>query len=73
MIDYMLKTSDITKTFRKADALRNVSITIESGKIYGLIGSNGAGKSTLMRIEYTKNLCSKPRICIRKASNLSRR
>lgn len=50
MIDYMLKTSDITKTFRKADALRNVSITIEFGKIYGLIGSNGAGKSTLMRI-----------------------
>ncbi|WP_338651237.1 ABC transporter ATP-binding protein [Lysinibacillus sp. Y5S-8] len=50
LTDYMLKTNEITKTFRKSDALRNVSITIESGKIYGLIGSNGAGKSTLMRI-----------------------
>ncbi|MBU5266962.1 ABC transporter ATP-binding protein [Virgibacillus proomii] len=50
MTDYILKTNEITKTFRKVDALRNISITIESGKIYGLIGSNGAGKSTLMRI-----------------------
>mgnify|MGYP001113829204 CR=1 FL=1 len=46
----ILKTNELTKTFRNHDALKNVSITVEPGKIYGLIGSNGAGKSTLMRI-----------------------
>ena len=29
-----------------------VDFTVESGKIYGLIGENGAGKTTLMRVLY---------------------
>lgn len=35
---------------QKIVALRNVSLTFEPGKIYGVIGSNGAGKTTLLRI-----------------------
>ena len=31
-------------------ALENLSTTIESGSIYGLVGSNGAGKSTLLHL-----------------------
>lgn len=31
-------------------ALNNVSLTLEKGKVYGIIGSNGAGKSTLLRV-----------------------
>lgn len=31
-------------------ALTNISLSIESGKVYGVIGSNGAGKSTLLRV-----------------------
>lgn len=31
------------------DVLRNVSLTVEAGRISGLIGLNGAGKSTLMK------------------------
>ena len=50
MNDSILKTNNLTKTYKGTDALHNVSISLESGKIYGLIGQNGAGKTTLMRL-----------------------
>ncbi|SED13297.1 ABC transporter ATP-binding protein [Paenibacillus sp. GP183] len=50
MKQYVVKTNSLTKSYRGSFALRDVSITLESGKIYGLIGQNGAGKTTLMRI-----------------------
>ena len=40
----------ITKTFGDTRALEDVSLTLEEGKIYGLLGNNGAGKSTLLNI-----------------------
>ena len=44
---------DVSKTFETKDgsvhALKNVSLSIESGDIYGIIGMSGAGKSTLVR------------------------
>ena len=44
---------DVSKTFETKDgsvqALNHVSLSIESGDIYGLIGMSGAGKSTLVR------------------------
>lgn len=44
---------NVCKTFQSKDgsveALKNVSLTIESGDIYGIIGMSGAGKSTLVR------------------------
>ncbi|WP_410512861.1 ABC transporter ATP-binding protein [Paenibacillus sp. BR2-3] len=49
MKSYVVKTNSLTKIYRGSFALRDVSITMESGKIYGLIGQNGAGKTTLMR------------------------
>ncbi len=49
MEQYVLRTEQVTKQFHNFLALDNVSITLESGKIYGLIGKNGAGKTTLMR------------------------
>lgn len=39
------------------DAIRNVSITINQGEIFGIIGRSGAGKSTLVR---TLNLLNRP-------------
>lgn len=46
----ILKTEHLTKTYKKCTALEDVSIRINEGRIYGLIGKNGAGKTTLMRI-----------------------
>ena len=49
MANTILKTENISKRYGSNQVLNNVSITLESGKIYGLIGVNGAGKTTLMR------------------------
>ena len=46
----MLKAEKITKYFGSFQALSEISLSIEKGSIYGLVGSNGAGKSTLLRI-----------------------
>ena len=47
-----LEGRDITKRYRGAlaPALDHVSLSVERGRIYGLVGRNGAGKTTLMRI-----------------------
>ena len=46
----MLEIKNLSKQFDGNYVLNNVSMTIEFGKIYGLIGANGSGKSTLMNI-----------------------
>jgi len=46
----ILKTQNLTKKYGDKFAVDNVSLTVEKGDIYGLIGQNGAGKSTFMRI-----------------------
>jgi ABC-2 type transport system ATP-binding protein len=45
-----LQTYNISKKYGNINALDNVSLQIEKGQIYGLIGLNGSGKSTFMRI-----------------------
>ena len=46
----MIECKNISKTFWKKYALKNINAKIESGKITGIIWENGAGKSTLMKI-----------------------
>lgn len=49
-MNYILETNGITKVYGRKKALDNVSIHVEQGDVYGLIGKNGAGKTTLMKI-----------------------
>lgn len=46
----MIQLQQVTKKFGSYTAIQNVTLTIERGKIHGLIGASGAGKSTLLRL-----------------------
>ena len=51
----MIEISHLTKEFdnpdkTKLDVLRDISLTVEAGDIYGIIGMSGAGKSTMLRL-----------------------
>src|SRR5205814_7774539 len=46
----MLVITHVSKSFGAMRAVDDVSLTIDSGEIVGLIGENGAGKTRLMRI-----------------------
>lgn len=45
----MLSINNVYKSFGSKQVLNNLSLTINDGSIFGLVGVNGAGKSTLLR------------------------
>ena len=45
-----IQVQNLCKSFGKVQALRDVSLEVASGQIYGLLGPNGAGKTTLIRL-----------------------
>lgn len=45
-----LKAVGLNKSFGTKEVLKNLDLTIEPGRIYGLIGRNGAGKTTLLAL-----------------------
>ena len=46
----LLEIKHLNKSFDNKEILKDVNLTIKSGKIIGLLGKNGAGKSTLIKI-----------------------
>ncbi|MDD7541568.1 MAG: lantibiotic protection ABC transporter ATP-binding protein [Mobiluncus porci] len=54
MTDFILETRQLVKKFgrgtRAQIAVNQVSLHVETGKVYGLLGPNGAGKSTTLKM-----------------------
>ncbi|WP_295611938.1 ATP-binding cassette domain-containing protein [uncultured Methanobrevibacter sp.] len=48
MVDYVIKTNQLSKIYSKNKVVDSVNMHVERGKIYGLLGKNGAGKTTTM-------------------------
>lgn len=46
----LLRCDRVTKTFGSTVALNDVSFTLDSGKIVGILGPNGSGKTTLIKL-----------------------
>lgn len=47
---YILKTTNLTKTFKDKNVVSNVNMNIKKGEIHGFLGPNGAGKTTIMKL-----------------------
>ena len=50
MKEIILETKSLCKTFKKQEAVKDISIKVSRNSIYGLLGPNGAGKSTLLKM-----------------------
>ena len=50
MDEVILSTKNLSKRYGSAYALKDCTLTVKKGQIYGLVGRNGAGKTTLMRL-----------------------
>jgi ABC-2 type transport system ATP-binding protein len=49
-MDYVVRTSGLTKIAKGKTLVSNVNLHIKKGEIYGFLGQNGAGKTTIMKL-----------------------
>lgn len=45
----MINVNNVSKRFGENEVLSDISVRLDSGKIYGLVGRNGCGKTMLMK------------------------
>jgi len=45
----MIRVEQLSKSFGANEVLRDINLTFDAGKVYGIVGANGAGKTTLFR------------------------
>ena len=46
----ILECRGLSKNYGSVQALRNIDLSLESGRIVGLVGPNGSGKTTLIKL-----------------------
>ena len=46
----VIETRDLSKNYGRIEALKGVTLRVEKGQIFGLLGQNGAGKTTLIKV-----------------------
>ncbi|MEJ7616060.1 MAG: ABC transporter ATP-binding protein [Pyrinomonadaceae bacterium] len=46
----LIEVTSVTKRYGPVTAVKDLSLNVSPGEIYGLVGANGAGKSTLIRM-----------------------
>lgn len=49
-MDYVLTVNAISKSYKRFQALKNLSMHVPKGAVYGFVGKNGSGKTTLIRL-----------------------
>ncbi|GAA6769691.1 hypothetical protein AAGS39_04290 [Flavobacterium sp. CGRL2] len=49
-METILTIENLNKRYGRIQALKNVSFTIQKGRVYGILGPNGSGKSTTLGI-----------------------
>ena len=54
----MIEIKDLAFSYGKTPILKSITITLEEGRIYGLLGENGVGKTTLLTL-----LCGLKKVC----------
>lgn len=53
MTEEIIQVRNVSKTFKNAKAVNDLSFSVQKGDIYGFLGQNGAGKSTMIRMLLT--------------------